>query len=207
MIAPDPLTPFTSPAAERNKAAIGDALEGWLPRRGALLELACGALQHARFLAPRWPALSWQPSDHNTRVVEAGKACAAVAPDWPPNLQAPIALDVGQRPWAVGRFDAIYTANLLHIAPLTVSDAVLAEVPAHLTRTGILLIYGPFRRDGVFTSQGDARFDADLRARDASWGIRDLTYLTERGAAAGLELRDAHAMPANNWLLRFVLRG
>jgi hypothetical protein len=65
-------------------------------------------------------------------------------------------------------------------------------------------LYGPFKRDGAHTSAGNAEFDANLRARDPSWGLRDVADVAAEAAArGGLRLLCVHDMPANNFTLVF----
>ncbi|MEM1230524.1 MAG: DUF938 domain-containing protein [Pseudomonadota bacterium] len=197
------LAALESPAAERNSAAIAAVLARWLPASGRLLELACGALQHARRIAPDHPQLHWQPSDLRPELLTlAPRLRDALHTDWPENLAPPIRLDVLEVPWPLTDFDVLYTANLLHIAPPAVSEQLFAQAPKVLRPGGELLVYGPFREGGRFRSVGDARFDESLRARDPAWGIRDLEWLEALARAAGLELVEREAMPANNLFLR-----
>ena len=37
-------------------------------------------------------------------------------------------------------------------------------------RNGRLVVYGPFKKDGAFTTESNESFDTSLRQRDASWG-------------------------------------
>jgi hypothetical protein len=71
----------------------------------------------------------------------------------------------------------------------------------HLAAQGLLLLYGPYIVDGVPTAPSNLAFDADLRARDATWGLRRLAEVAAQAEAAGLALREQVAMPANNRLL------
>lgn len=198
------LAALESPAAERNKAAIATALAAWLPRTGNVLEVACGALQHARLLAAAHPTLQWHPTDCRAELLAiASDLPAALADEWPANLAAPTALDVQDRPWPMEQAAVIYAANLLHIAPWSVTEALFAEAPRVLEPVGVLILYGPFREDGAFRSEGDERFDASLRAQNPLWGIRDREALDELAAAAGLDRKGRQEMPANNLLLRY----
>jgi hypothetical protein len=57
---------------------------------------------------------------------------------------------------------------------------------------------------GRHTAPSNAAFDADLRARDPRWGVRDLDIVAELARRHGLALAETVAMPANN---RSVLFG
>ena len=194
-----------SPAAERNKEPLRNALAPLLPAGGTLLELASGALQHALHIAPQHPKLRWQCTEVDDRILAlAPDYIAALGDRWPANVQAPMLLDVIHTPWHQPPVEVIYTANLLHIAPFAVTEALFTQAAAQLRPGGRLLIYGPFRSNNRFHSDGDARFDADLRRRNPHWGIRDLEQLEALASAAGLVAQKPVAMPANNWLLAFA---
>ncbi len=64
-----------------------------------------------------------------------------------------------------------------------------------------LVTYGPYRFGGAFTADSNAAFDADLRARDPRWGVRDVDDLTPLAAGHGIALRETVALPANNHAL------
>lgn len=100
----------------------------------------------------------------------------------------------------------IYASNLTHISPWSVTQSLLARAGAELRgRMGArLVVYGPFKRHGAFTTDSNAAFDANLRARDASWGYRDLESEVEPEAVrCGLRLLAVYEMPANNNLIVF----
>ncbi|MCE6959743.1 DUF938 domain-containing protein [Cereibacter sphaeroides] len=187
-----------APSAERNAEAILAVLQAEAPK-GRLLEIASGTGQHAARFARALPALDWQPSDldpGNLRSIAAWRAHAAA-----PNLRAPIVLDAARPGWSADhRADAILIVNLLHLIPEPAAATVLAEAAAALLPCGRLFLYGPFLRDGRATSEGDAAFDASLRAQDPDVGYKDSRWVEERLAAAGLVSRWT-SMPANNLML------
>jgi Protein of unknown function (DUF938) len=41
-----------------------------------------------------------------------------------------------------------------------------------LRQRGLLVVYGPFKRNGVCTTESNTNFDASLRSRDPRWGYR-----------------------------------
>jgi hypothetical protein len=188
-----------SPAAERNRAPILAELQRLLPPRGVLLEIASGTGQHAAFCSAGLPGWQWLPSDFDAASLPSISAwCAGLD-----RVAAPIWLDVLQPHWpgVPAQVDAIYCANLLHIAPWACCAALMQGAARHLAAGGLLVTYGPYLEDGVPTSSGNLAFDADLRARDPAWGLRRREDVEREAARAGLVLRERVAMPANNLLL------
>jgi len=204
----------SSPAAERNKQPILDALRQVLPASGMALELASGTGQHAAWFAAGLPGWSWQPTEVNSAALPTIAAWAKqVGAD---NVQPACLLDVMASEWpsddetlasSFNRpFDAIFCANLLHIAPWAVCAALMRGAVQHLKGDGSqLLIYGPFLENGVPTSPGNLAFDESLRTQNPAWGIRQREAVERCAQQAGLRLRHRIDMPANNLLLVFGL--
>src|SRR5579871_2627033 len=187
-----------SEAAERNKEPILRIIAAAFAPCRTVLEVGSGTGQHATYFAAQLPHLSWQPSDTGEYFAPLRRHIAAMAL---PNLQPAVQLDVRQRPWPVGQFDALFTANTLHIMSWdAVEDFFLGLEPV-LRTGGVLCIYGPFRYGGDYTSESNARFDAYLRSRDPHSGIRDFEALARLATLASLTLLADHPMPANNQLL------
>ena len=107
-------------------------------------------------------------------------------------------------PVAAAGFDAVYVANLLHIAPWSVTPALMQGAARALRPGGVLVVYGPFVVDGETLAPSNAAFDADLRARNPLWGLRALHAVQAAAAQAGLVLAERRALPANNLLLKFL---
>lgn len=196
--------PF-SPAAERNAAPILALLQRWLPARARVLEVASGTGQHARHFALAQPGWDWQPSEAQTVALPVIAArCAGL-----PNARPPLQLDVMQAPWPVEAHscDVLLVANLLHIAPWPATPALLQGAARCLRPGGQLLVYGPFVVEGQALAPSNAAFDADLRQRDARWGLRTLQQVQAAARQAGLSWVERCAMPANNLLLRLQAAG
>lgn len=195
--------PF-SPAADRNKQAILDALRRVLPASTSVLEIASGTGQHAQHVARAGPAWVWQPTEADASLLPAIDArCSGIA-----NVLPALRLDVMQAAWPVSAaapFGAVYCANLLHIAPWPTCAALMKGAAAYLVPGGLLLLYGPYRQAGVPTAPSNEAFDADLKSRDPQWGLRALPDVEREAAAQGLALHEVVAMPANNLLLVFIL--
>ena len=190
-----------SPAAARNAEPILAELQRLLPASGRVLEIASGTGQHAVHFATHLPALRWQPSDTDADAL--GYLHARVARAELSNLAKPIELDTRASEWALEQADAIVCINLLHIAPWEATLGLLAGAGRLLPAGGVLVIYGPFRIGGAHTAASNARFDADLHARDPRWGIRELEAVATHAAEQGLEHTETCALPANNHVAVF----
>lgn len=190
-----------APAAERNREPILDVLRRVLPAAGTILEIASGTGQHARHFAAANPAWIWQPSDPDPaarRSISAWKVEAGL-----PNLRDPLALDVLQADWGIEQADAVVCINMIHISPWQAAEALFAGAARLLPVGGVLYLYGPYRRDGQHTSPSNAIFDEQLRASDASWGVRDIEAVIALGDSVGLRFEEAVPMPANNFSVVF----
>ncbi|EHR69572.1 Protein of unknown function (DUF938) [Burkholderiales bacterium JOSHI_001] len=188
-----------SPAAERNRGPILAELQRLLPAHGLLLEVASGTGQHAAFCTDGLPGWQWLPTDFDADALPSIRAwCAGLD-----RVLPPLALDVLQPQWpgVPAAVDAIYCANMIHIAPWACCAGLMQGAARHLAPQGLLLTYGPYLEDGISTSPGNVAFDADLRSRNPAWGIRRREDVEQVAARAGLVLRERVAMPANNLLL------
>jgi hypothetical protein len=72
-----------------------------------------------------------------------------------------------------------------------------------LSSGGLLFLYGPYRRGGAHTAPSNEAFDADLRTRNADWGVRDLESVEEIARSQGFTLDEVVAMPSNNFSIIF----
>jgi hypothetical protein len=67
----------------------------------------------------------------------------------------------------------------------------------------VLVLYGPFRRAGQALEPSNVAFDADLRARDAAWGVRDLEAVEGLALGCGFGGAEVVGMPACNLVVVF----
>lgn len=198
----DPDARRMAPATERNREPILAVLRQILPASGTVLEIASGTGQHAVHFAAALPGITWQPSDPDAAArasIAAWTAHAGLA-----NVRAPLALDVCQQPWGIDAAAAVVCINMIHIAPWAAAEALFAGAGKLLGPGGVLFLYGPYRRGGAHTAPSNAAFDAQLRATDPDWGVRDMEAVVALGAAQGLRCDEPVPMPANNFCL--VLR-
>lgn len=174
-------------------------LAGFVAPGARVLEIASGTGEHAVFLAPRLEVASWQPSD------PSAEACASIDAhrEGEPRVLPAMRLDVRTPPATLaGPFDLVVCVNMIHIAPFEACEALAARAGEWLAPEGHLYLYGPYRVGGTMAPSNEA-FDASLRARDPSWGVRDLEVVTDVMARAGLRREAVTAMPANNVSLVF----
>lgn len=188
--------PFSA-ACQRNREPILAVLRPLLASRRRVLEVGSGTGQHALHFAAAMPWLTWQTSDRQANLagIRLGLDEVALA-----NTPPPRALDVNQSDWPSGPFDAVFSANTLHIMAWREVEALLRRLPTCLAAEAVLAIYGPWHVDGRATSASNAAFDAELRARAAHMGIRDVAAVDALAAEVGFELLADHPMPANNRL-------
>ena len=191
----------TAPAAARNRDPILVVLRDALPESGLVLEVGSGSGEHVAHFARALPALTWQPSDPDPamrRSIEAWTAAEHL-----PNVRPPLVLDLLQGPWPVVHADALLCINVLHISPWPAAAGLFALAQRTLPPRGSVLLYGPYRRDGVHTSPSNAAFDERLRAENPAWGLRDTADVQALARRAGFEVTDPVDMPANNLMLVF----
>ena len=191
-----------APSADNNKGPIGDILVDAFADAAHVLEIGSGTGQQAVHLAGRLPHVSWQPSDLAEALPGLARRVAAEAPG---NLRAPVELDVGWEQWPVTGFDAVFSANSVHIMSWTHVEMLfdgLARAWAHNRPPGRrLALYGAYKYGGEFTTASNAQFDRWLRARDPHSGIRDFEAVDALADRVGLKLLADHPMPANNQLI------
>jgi len=192
------------PHVARNRDAILGALKRVLPPRGFVLEIASGSGEHAVYFAKAFRALTWQPTDPDAQAL-ASIAAHRDAEDVA-NLLAPLQLDVTAERWPVERADVIVCCNMIHIAPWAACEGLLAGAGRVLPDGGILYLYGPYKIGGRHTAPSNEAFDADLRARNPQWGIRDLDDVTALAAQHHLVHGETVQMPANNLSVIFRRR-
>jgi SAM-dependent methyltransferase len=204
-IPPDVTVRRRAPAAERNRDAILAVLTRVLPESGVVLEIASGTGQHAVHCAAALPRVVWQPSDPDAASrdsIAAWRAYAGLA-----NVNPPLALNVMNEDWGIDAADALVCVNMIHISPWQATEALIRGASQRLRAGGVLYLYGPYRRNGAHTALSNEAFDAQLRATDPRWGVRDLEAVRALAEAGGFTLSEIVEMPANNLSVIFVKEG
>ncbi|MGI9331340.1 MAG: DUF938 domain-containing protein [Gammaproteobacteria bacterium] len=193
-----------SPACERNKEAILAALIRAFADCRCILEIGSGTGQHAVYFSQALAPLRWLPSD---RASAMPALAARIAAEAGTNCAPPVNLDVATQPWPVAPVDGVFSANTMHIMSWVHVRLFFSGLDQVLQPGGRLCLYGPFRYAEEFTSPSNASFDASLRSRDPTSGIRDFEAVDELARGLGLHLQSDTAMPANNQLIIWERHG
>ncbi len=194
-----------SPSTARNREPILAVLQRVLPASARVLEIASGSGEHAVFVAAAMPDLIWQPSDPDETA--RASITAWIDSERLSNVLAPHMIDVSRAAWGVeadAPFDAIVAINMIHISPWEATLGLVSGASRLLRAGGVLYTYGPYTRDGRHTAPSNEAFDASLRERDSSWGVRDVADVERQALLQGLTLREIVEMPTNNLSLVFA---
>ena len=194
-----------SPSAARNREPLRDVLRDHLPLPARVLEVASGTGEHGDFFTAALPGLDWTYSDIDEPSFDSQRAYRAASSTG--RLHGPLLIDASTDDWgeaeSQGPWDAIFSANMIHIAPFCAAEGLLAGAGRLLRTGGLLVLYGPFARNGHI-APSNAAFSESLKARDPGWGVRDLdTDVVPAATAQGLRLTSVTEMPANNLTVVF----
>jgi len=192
-----------SQASENNKAHILAILRRHLeahPELESVLEIGSGTAQHGEFFSSYFTNMLWQCSDIPSNLPVTRQQISACQRE---NLPAPIALDVNDSERPSGKYDSVFTANSLHIMPYASVAEFFQGLRNNFSGAGFVFVYGPFKYQGDFTTESNARFDLWLKHQNPESGIRDFERIVELAEQIELTLLEGNAMPANNQLLVF----
>ena len=183
-----------APSCARNRDPILEVLAGHFADRSRVLEIGSGTGQHAVHFAANLPRILWQTSDREEYLdgIRGWLAEAGLA-----NTPAPLLLDV-EGDWPAATFDAVFTANTLHIMSWAQVERTFAMLPGITDDGARLAVYGPFNENGRFTSDSNAAFEDWLKERGEHMGIRDIEAVDALAKRAGFTRIDDRPMPANN---------
>jgi cyclopropane fatty-acyl-phospholipid synthase-like methyltransferase len=195
-----------APATQRNRQPILEILQQFLPERGNILEIASGTGEHAVFFADRFADCQWYTSDRDAELRDSILAWSQEYPHH--NLHPPLDIDASSQQWSIETaaisIDAIVNINMIHIAPNSACEGLMAGAGRILPNNGILYLYGPYQREGKHTSLSNEAFDKSLRDRNSQWGVRNLEDVIAVAKTANLILKEVISMPANNLSVIFI---
>ena len=194
-----------SPSTARNREPIRAVFLKTMHSSGKILEIGAGTGEHAVYLAEALPDVAWLTGDPDETARASISAWIDAAKL--PNLCGPHAIDVTETAWGVedhAPFDGLVSINMIHIAPFAAAQGLFAGASSLLRPGGKLFLYGPFARDGIHSAPSNEAFDASLKSRNVTWGVRDLEReITPLAQKNSLALEDVVEMPANNLCVIF----
>jgi len=191
------MKPFSA-ACERNRDPILKVLQQWFIAPGAVLEIGAGTGQHAVHFAASLPHVTWISTDleDNLDGIRLWFDEQHIG-----NLRGPLRLDVRDEVWPLADVQYAFSANTAHIMSWPEVELMFAGVARALAPKGVFCLYGPFNRDGEYTSESNRSFDESLKAQDPSMGVRNDRDLMNLAARCGLTFAADHSMPARNRML------
>jgi Protein of unknown function (DUF938) len=186
-----------APATLRNREPIAEVLREELPVTGKVLEVASGSGEHCTFFAELFAGHVWQPTDPDPGALGSIASWCAGRD----NVLPPLALDAASAHWPVEAADAVLCINMAHISPWEATLGLVAGAERLLAKGAPLILYGPWRREGVETAPSNEAFDASLKARHPRWGLRRVKELDAAADAHAFARTRLVEMPANNLML------
>jgi len=184
-----------APATERNRDPIAAVLAEELTPTSKILEIASGTGEHVAWFAARFPDMEWQPSDPDADAL----ASIAAWSEGLANILPPLEIDASTGDFPAA--DAILCINMVHISPWEATLGLLAGAGEALAPGAPLILYGPYRREGVETAPSNEQFELWLKEKDPRFGLRFVEAVSEAAAVHGLSLERLVEMPANNLML------
>lgn len=189
-----------SPSAGRNKVDIATELSKLLPINASVLEIGSGTGEHGIETVTRRADLRWQFSDPDpiSRASQAAwNAYTGLKLATPLNLDMS---DVLSRKQITASYDAIFSANMIHIAPISALDGLAKLASRVVAKEGQMILYGPFLFESD-SAPSNLEFDASLKRRNSAWGVREIEFVKHIFAKHGFNAAKLRGMPKNNFLL------
>ncbi|KAF9437814.1 hypothetical protein BGZ76_010978 [Entomortierella beljakovae] len=208
-------------AADRNKDVILNQLRPTFEKARLVLEVGSGSGQHVHHFSKDYPQATFQPTEYDVSLLPSIDAYAKELNDKGHHINPALELDAtkpehwqrvsntaqnqsDQKEATEGQFDLVMTTNVFHISPWIVGQSIVRGAGQLLKSGGSFVIYGPFKRNGIFNTESNREFDATLRDRDPSWGVRDIEEIEAVAKTEGnMRLDKIVDMPANNYMLFF----
>ena len=191
-----------SPTAGRNKEPIGKVLSKHLPQNAKVLEIASGSGEHGVHLCSLRPDIIWQYSDPDEDSRASQNDWRA---EYPEQILAALPLNTMQAQWWVelGDINAIFCANMIHIAPWEAALGLAQGAKHLLSEKGDVFLYGPFL-EGEETAPSNLAFNENLKVKNPEWGVRKLSAVKHIFSEQGFNLTARIVMPKENRLLIFT---
>ena len=188
------------PATLRNRDPIATVIREHLPLYGQVLETASGTGEHIVYFAQKFPSLIWHPSDREDAFFGAIQKRSHTFN----NIVQPKQIDVLEENKNIQeKYDALFNINMIHISRWETCTGLFSLAQKILLPHGFVYMYGPYKRNGQHTASSNATFDANLRAQNVLWGVRDMEDVISVAEQHDFSIRKIIPMPANNFSLLF----
>ena len=193
---------LTFPSAKRNRDVIAAVLSDYISPDSLLLEIASGSGEHGVFFQKKFQSIIWQTSDpelaHRKSINSWIKHEGLMS-----KMPEPLDLNVEIRPWPISTklkqlIKGILCINMIHISPWTCTKALFEESKSYLDKNNFLMIYGPFIRKTMHTSESNLKFNQNLKLQNPHWGLRQLEDVNEVAMKNGFKEDKVIEMPSNN---------
>ena len=190
------------PSTKRNRDSIAEVLGDYISKNSLLLEIASGSGEHGVFFQKIFPSIIWQTSDpelvHRNSINSWIKHEGLFS-----KMPEPLDINVEKRPWPITKqirsvIKGIVCINMIHISPWSCTKALFNESKKYLNQNNFLMLYGPFIRKDVQTSDSNLNFDQSLKFQNPLWGIRHLDEVNKVAFMNGFVQDEVIEMPANN---------
>ncbi len=190
------------PATTKNRDSIARVLSDYISPDSLFLEIASGSGEHGVFFQKTFPSIIWQTSDpelvHRQSINSWIKHEGLFF-----KMPKPLDIDVEKRPWPITNqirslIKGVVCINMIHISPWSCTKALFNESKNYLNHNNFLMIYGPFIRKDVQTSDSNLNFDQSLKFQNPLWGIRHLDEVNKVAFMNGFVQEKVIEMPANN---------
>jgi len=193
-----------SPSAEKNMFHIVNLVSQTLIKSGNSLEIASGSGQHIVQLASSLPNYIWQPTDVDQKRITS--IDHRTKDNIHKNIKPARYLDATQVGWSLNypNQNFILLINLLHLISWKKTKILINEIFQSLSLDGILILYGPFMRDGKLISKGDIEFHKNILEKDSTLGYKDDKEIKNYLLKMGFTHLNTVNMPANN--LAFIFQ-
>ena len=188
-------------AADNNKQAILDALHSLGLSNRRVFEIGSGTGQHGIHFCQHLPTLRWLPSEVKDNLTLLQAWLGVARDEGVFGINQAVEFDLNLPQWPNFSFDTLYSANVLHIINREQAQRMIEVGAYKLARGELFVAYGPFKRDGQFTTDSNRDFDHYLRTQ-VHGGLIDMETI-QVWSENRLKLRQALDMPANNFLLVF----
>jgi cyclopropane fatty-acyl-phospholipid synthase-like methyltransferase len=151
-----------SPACERNRDPILSVLRAQFADRRRVLEIGSGTGQHASYFAAALPQLTWQATDvaDNLPGIKLWLDEANL-----PNTAEPLVFDCDHelQNLPLRSFDAVFTANTLHIMSWPQVRTVFDRLASVMTDDAKLVVYGPVNSPATAIARLTHRYGRPIR--------------------------------------------